>query len=49
MNLSRISHWLFSPTEYKPLIVDQNSVVYYGMFVSGEIWQNEYDKGVILL
>ena len=47
--LSRISHWLFSPTEYKPLIVDQNSVVYYGMFVSGEIWQNEHDKGYLTL
>ena len=47
--LARISHWLFSPEEYKPLIVDQNSVVYYGMFIRGEIWQNEYDKGYLTL
>ena len=47
--LAKISHWLFSPEEYKPLIVDQNSVVYYGMFVKGEIWQNEYDKGYLTL
>lgn len=47
--LSRISHWLFSPTEYKPLIVDQNSVVYYGMFINGEIWQNECDQGYLTL
>ena len=47
--LSRISHWLFSPEEFKPLIVDQNSVVYYGMFVKGEIWQNEFDKGYLTL
>lgn len=48
-NLDEISRWLFSPQEYKPLIVDQTSKVYYGMFVSGEIWQNEYDKGYLTL
>lgn len=47
--LTRISHWLFSPEEYKPLIVDQNSVVYYGIFVRGQVWQNECDQGYLTL
>lgn len=47
--LDEISRWLFSPEEYKPLLVDNQSVVYYGIFVDGEIWQNEYEKGYLTL
>lgn len=47
--LEEISRWLFSPEEYKPLTVDNQSVVYYGIFIGGEIWQNEYDKGYLTL
>lgn len=47
--LEEISHWLFSPEEYKPLMVDNQSRVYYGMFVDGSIWQNEARHGYITL
>ena len=47
--LEEISRWLFSPQEYKPLMVDNKGVVYYGIFTSGDIWQNEYDKGYLTL
>ena len=30
--LEEISRWLFSPQEYKPLMVDNKGVVYYGIF-----------------
>ena len=47
--LEEISHWLFSPEEYKPLMVDNKSVVYYGMFVDGSIWQNGANQGYLTL
>ena len=47
--LEEISHWLFSPEEYKPLMVDNRSVVYYGMFVDGSIWQNGANQGYLTL
>ena len=47
--LEEISRWLFSAEEYKPLTVDNQSVVYYGIFTSGEIWQNESEKGYLTL
>lgn len=48
-DLEAISHWLFSPDEYKPLTVDNKSVVYYGMFVDGSIWQNGANQGYLTL
>lgn len=48
-DLEKISHWLFSPQEYKPLMVDNKSVVYYGMFVDGSIWQNGANQGYLTL
>ena len=47
--LEDISHWLFSPEEYKPLMVDNQSKVYYGMFVDGSIWQNGAKHGYLTL
>ena len=47
--LFEINRWLFSPQDYKPLIVDQNQIVYYGMFVKGSIWQNEAQQGYLTL
>lgn len=40
-----IVRWLFSPQEFKPLIVDQKSIVYYGMFVDGSLWVNQANQG----
>lgn len=48
-DLVEISRWLFAHDEYKPLMVDNESVVYYGMFINGDIWQNEYSQGYITL
>lgn len=47
--LEDISHWLFSPEEYKPLMVDNQSKVYYGIFVDGSIWQNGAKQGYLTL
>ena len=47
--LFEINRWLFSPQTYKPLIVDQKQIVYYGMFVKGLVWQNEAEQGYLTL
>lgn len=47
--LEEISHWLFSPEEYKPLMVDNQAKVYYGVFIDGSIWQNEAKHGYLTL
>lgn len=47
--LNLIARWLFSPQEYKPLMVDRKNVVYYGMFTKGQIWQNEANQGYLTL
>lgn len=47
--LEEISHWLFSSEEYKPLMVDNQSKVYYGVFVDGSIWQNGARHGYLTL
>ena len=48
-DLEEISHWLFSPEEYKPLMVDHQARVYYGVFVDGSIWQNGARHGYLTL
>ena len=48
-DLEEISHWLFSPEEYKPLMVDHQARVYYGVFVGGSIWQNGAKHGYLTL
>ena len=48
-DLDEISHWLFSPEEYKPLMVDNQAKVCYGIFVDGSIWQNGARHGYITL
>ena len=48
-DLDEISHWLFSPEEYKPLMVDNQARVYYGVFVDGSIWQNGARHGYLTL
>lgn len=47
--LNKIARWLFSPQEYKPLMVDRKNVVYYGIFTDGQIWQNEANQGYLTL
>lgn len=47
--LFEINRWLFSPSEYKPLIVDKQDIVYYGVFTEGNSWQNESDEGYLTL
>ena len=48
-DLFEIKKWLFATKEFKPLIIDQQSIVYYGMFVNGQIWQNECNQGYLTL
>lgn len=46
--LDRINTWLFSSQEFKPLICTDNpDVVYYGMFVAGNLWHNSRGEGYI--
>lgn len=48
-DLFEIKRWLYSPKDFKPLIIDRQPVVYYGMFVQGQIWQNECSQGYLTL
>ena len=48
-DLDEISHWLLSPEEYKPLMVDNQARVYYGMFIDGSISQNGARHGYLTL
>lgn len=48
-DMFEINRWLFSPEEYKPLMIDQKNVVYYGVFIKGSINQNEIREGYLTL
>lgn len=44
----KINNWLFKTKEFKPFISQDNpSIVYYGMFVGGNLWQNENNEGYL--
>ena len=47
--LFEIKRWLYSPKDFKPLMIDRQPTVYYGMFVGGQIWQNECNQGYLTL
>lgn len=47
--LFEIKRWLYSPKDFKPLMIDRQPTVYYGMFVGGQIWQNECNHGYLTL
>lgn len=47
--LFEIKRWLYSPKDFKPLMIDRQPTVYYGMFIGGQIWQNECNQGYLTL
>lgn len=46
--LFKINSWLFKTKEFRPFISQENpGIVYYGMFVGGNLWQNEANEGYL--
>ena len=46
-DLFEIKRWLYSPKDFKPLIIDRQPVVYYGMFVMA-MTLSKVDKQMVI-